>query len=283
MSPRYIKIVCVIAMKLLVASCSSNQAPVEHKENLYYSKSGVFKFVRVTKSQDLESLAITYNVPIELLASINNMDIDDVVKKGKMVKIPVSKVTIDSKIATIKDLGEINDEDLEEAPLQDDIDETQADVLQNKVIDKNNINQKTISKSDFYTKTPLNSKQFIWPIDGKVISHYGKSASGFSEGISISAPLGTVIKSAADGEVLYAGNEPKVYGNLIIIKHKNNYLTAYSYLDKLTIKKGDKVSLGQAIGTVGQTGKVTKPTLLFTIRHNKKTIDPEGSSASSYN
>jgi murein DD-endopeptidase MepM/ murein hydrolase activator NlpD len=116
---------------------------------------------------------------------------------------------------------------------------------------------------------------FVVPVSGKVIEGFGSYASGErNDGINIAAPAGTPIHAAADGVVTYAGNELKGYGNLILIKHGDTYVTAYAHTSAIGVARGQRVAKGDVIGTVGQTGDVTQPQLHFEIRRNMKPIDP---------
>ncbi len=125
----------------------------------------------------------------------------------------------------------------------------------------------------FKLATPMHNPHYTWPVEGKVLQHYNKSAG--HEGIDIKTAPGTSIKSAADGEVIYTGDDLQEYGNLIIIKHQDNILTAYAHLSKILVSKGDSVQKGAVIGRSGKTGDVTIPQLYFSIRHGDNTINPE--------
>lgn len=117
---------------------------------------------------------------------------------------------------------------------------------------------------------------FSWPTKGRVVSSFGPKSGGlYNDGINISAPLGTPFNAAESGEVVYAGNELKGYGNLLLIKHQNGYLSAYAHADQLLVNKGDIVQKGQAIGKIGKSGDVTSPQLHFSIRQGKQAVDPE--------
>lgn len=130
-----------------------------------------------------------------------------------------------------------------------------------------------ISKTD--NDSPGNLS-FIKPVDGKVISRFGPKKGGLlNEGINIKAKEGTIVKAAETGEVIYAGNELKDYGNLILVKHSNGFVTAYAHLDELEVKKGQLLKKGQNIGKIGQTGRVKSPQLHFSIRHGRKALNPE--------
>ena len=114
-----------------------------------------------------------------------------------------------------------------------------------------------------------------WPVRGKVISNFGGKPNGLkNEGINISVPEGTSIRAADGGVVAYAGNELRGYGNLVLVKHANGFITAYAHCDELLVKQGDKVNRGQAIAKVGATGGVSEPQLHFELRRGKKAVDP---------
>ncbi|CAA0092506.1 Uncharacterised protein [Starkeya nomas] len=117
--------------------------------------------------------------------------------------------------------------------------------------------------------------QFRWPVRGRVISGFGPKPGGQqNEGINVSVPEGTSVKAAEDGVVAYAGSELKGYGNLVLIKHSNGYVTAYAHNSALDVKKGDTVKRGQVIAKAGQTGSVTSPQLHFEIRKGSQPVDP---------
>ncbi|MBI1364957.1 MAG: peptidoglycan DD-metalloendopeptidase family protein, partial [Alphaproteobacteria bacterium] len=116
---------------------------------------------------------------------------------------------------------------------------------------------------------------FDWPVKGAVIGKFGSGASGRrNDGINIAAPVGTPVRAAADGEVVYRGSELEGYGNLLLIKHADGYVTAYAHNDVMLVNKGDVVHKGQVIAKVGQTGAASEPQLHFEIRHNLKSVDP---------
>ena len=141
---------------------------------------------------------------------------------------------------------------------------------------RNQQNIASITREASFSKPVTSSTdQFQWPIRGSVISNYGAGGVGRrNEGINISAPQGTTIRAAADGEVVYRGSELDGYGNLLLIKHDNGFVTAYAHNDVMLVRKGQKVSKGDIIGKVGRTGAVNEPQLHFEIRQNLKSVDP---------
>ena len=117
--------------------------------------------------------------------------------------------------------------------------------------------------------------RFVWPVSGRIISPFGASASGErNDGINIAADRGTPIRAAADGVVTYSGNELKGYGNLVLIRHSNGYVSAYANASELLVKRGDTIRRGQVIAHSGQTGNVTSPQLHFEIRKGSTPVDP---------
>jgi murein DD-endopeptidase MepM/ murein hydrolase activator NlpD len=116
---------------------------------------------------------------------------------------------------------------------------------------------------------------FRWPARGRVIAGFGSKPNGVqNDGINLAVPEGTPIKAADDGVVAYAGNELKGYGNLVLIRHSNGYVSAYAHARELLVKRGDTIRRGQVIAHAGQTGNVTSPQLHFEIRKGSTPVDP---------
>lgn len=132
--------------------------------------------------------------------------------------------------------------------------------------------KKTSSKT---TKVSARKSKFLWPVQGKVISKFGSLGNGRNnDGINIQAAQGSTVRSADAGTVVYAGNELKGFGNLILVRHSGGWITAYAHNQKLLVKKGQKVKRGEKIATVGATGGVNKPQLHFEVRAGKKAVNP---------
>ncbi|MBN9064532.1 MAG: hypothetical protein BGP06_01585 [Rhizobiales bacterium 65-9] len=112
---------------------------------------------------------------------------------------------------------------------------------------------------------------FRWPARGRIISGFKNNG---NEGINIAVPEGTPVKAAEEGTVAYAGSELKGYGNLVLVRHPNGYVSAYAHNGDLKVKKGDTVKRGQTIATAGQTGNVSSPQLHFEIRKGSTPVDP---------
>jgi len=129
---------------------------------------------------------------------------------------------------------------------------------------------------DGYDDGAANSSvRFQWPVRGRILAEFGSSPGGEkNNGINIAAADRAPIRAAADGYVSYSGNELRSYGNLVLIKHDNGYVTAYAHADEFIVDKGQWVSRGQVIGYVGMTGDVRSPQLHFEVRRGSRGETP---------
>jgi murein DD-endopeptidase MepM/ murein hydrolase activator NlpD len=142
--------------------------------------------------------------------------------------------------------------------------------------------QATPTAEDMAAETPVKAADatgalptFRWPVRGKVITSYGAKTNGKSnDGINLAVPEGTPVKAAEDGVVAYSGNELKGYGNLVLVRHSNGYVTAYAHASELLVKRGDTIKRGQIIAKSGQSGEVGSPQLHFEIRKGSSPVDP---------
>ena len=120
------------------------------------------------------------------------------------------------------------------------------------------------------TSSPISA--WRWPTDGKVIENFS-GAEGGNKGIDIAGSKGQAIVATADGRVVYAGNALRGYGNLIIIKHNDDYLSAYAHNDTMLVREQQEVKAGQKIATMGSTG-TSSTRLHFEIRYKGKSVNP---------
>lgn len=123
--------------------------------------------------------------------------------------------------------------------------------------------------------------KFAWPLRGEIISSFGVKGTGQrNDGLNIRAPQGTPVVSAADGEIAYAGNQVPTFGNLVLVKHADGWVTAYAHLSSTNVKMRQQVKQGEQLGTVGATGGVNEPQLHFemryapTVKDKAKPVDP---------
>lgn len=119
---------------------------------------------------------------------------------------------------------------------------------------------------------PSKVKAWVWPAKGRLVDTFSKAESG-NKGIDIAAARGSDILAAADGKVVYSGSALRGYGNLVIIKHTDTFLSAYAYNDTILVKEREWVSAGQKIATMGDSG-TNSVKLHFEVRYRGKSLDP---------
>jgi murein DD-endopeptidase MepM/ murein hydrolase activator NlpD len=123
---------------------------------------------------------------------------------------------------------------------------------------------------------------FAWPVRGDLIAGFGARGTGQrNDGIDIRAPAGEAVRAAASGDVVYAGDQVPGFGNLVLIKHADGWVTAYGHLARVEVRMQQKVTQGQQIGEVGTSGGVTEPQLHFEVRYapnpqeRARPVDPQ--------
>lgn len=115
------------------------------------------------------------------------------------------------------------------------------------------------------------SDKFRWPVSGRVITDFAASK---GTGINIEASEGAAVQAAENGTVIYVGSGVEGYGNLVLIRHPNGFVSAYAHLKSMTVGKNDVVQRGQSIGSAGMTGSVSKPQVHFELRKGATPVDP---------
>ena len=119
------------------------------------------------------------------------------------------------------------------------------------------------------------SSAFRWPVRGRIIGKFGPRTDGtHNDGINLAVPNGTKVKAAEEGVVAYAGSELEGYGNLVLIRHSNDWVSAYAHNDRLMVKRGEKIRRGQVIARAGTSGSVEVPQVHFELRKGSKPVDP---------
>ena len=120
---------------------------------------------------------------------------------------------------------------------------------------------------------PVGSRCWLWPTKGKVVDAYSYSDGG-NKGIDIAGSRGQPVYASGPGSVVYAGSQLRGYGNLVMIKHNEDYITAYAHNDTILVSTGQKVKTGQKIATMGSSGS-TSVKLHFQLRYRATAIDPQ--------
>jgi murein DD-endopeptidase MepM/ murein hydrolase activator NlpD len=122
---------------------------------------------------------------------------------------------------------------------------------------------------------PAASNAFIWPLRGTLLYQFGSYKNGKPlEGIGIKTQYREPVRAARGGIVAYAGNSIEGFGNMVIIRHTDNWVTAYGHADQLLVSKGDSITQGQVIGYAGRSGDADSPQLYFALRKQKKAVNP---------
>jgi murein DD-endopeptidase MepM/ murein hydrolase activator NlpD len=224
----------------------------------------------VAPGETLHSIARLYGKPVMMLAKANNIAPNAMVKVGERIVVPGAHATATAAApaapraeppATTAALPKAQNVATAEAPRSARVASPAAPPA-----------QETAIKA---TEPPGGAAGFRWPVRGRVIAGFGPKANGLqNDGINVAVPEGTPVKAAEDGVVAYAGNELKGYGNLVLVRHSNGFVTAYAHASELLVKRGDAVKRGQVIAKSGQTGSVTAPQLHFEIRKGATPVDP---------
>ena len=125
-------------------------------------------------------------------------------------------------------------------------------------------------------RAPRQSPYFRWPHDGAVLHRFSLRADGTGhDGVDFAARRGDMVRAAASGTVVFADDEPKRFGRLVVIDHGNGWRTRYGHLARLTVRLGDVVKTGERIGIAGDAGTAPRTQLHFEIMRNNKRIDPQ--------
>jgi murein DD-endopeptidase MepM/ murein hydrolase activator NlpD len=217
----------------------------------------------VAAGQTLNSIARIYRKPVTLIARANNLSVNAKVKAGDRITIPEIKEASQpaptrAEAAASPPTGTLA---MAESPQTVRIAEPAGSTAQDNALK---------------TAEPAGSLPgFRWPVRGRVIGAFGPKPNGVqNDGINLAVPEGTPIKASEDGVVAYAGSELKGYGNLVLVRHPNGFVTAYAHASDILVKRGEAVKRGQVIAHAGQTGNVTSPQLHFEIRKGATPVDP---------
>lgn len=236
---KIIIVTLVFLMSIILISCAGNPsyAPVYNAWQQAAANKGVY---RVQPGDSLYSIAWAFGLDYRTLAKINKIPPDDAISAGTLLQMyPSKEQKVEQKKKAVKSRS--------------------RPVKQKKVKHKSD---RQVSSRVYWR----------WPTQGKIITAFSLSSGG-SRGIDIAGKSGQSVKAAAKGRVVYAGSGLRGYGNLIILKHNQNYLSAYGYNKKLLVKDGDQVKLGQSIALMGSNdaGQVM---MHFEIRYQGKPVNP---------
>jgi murein DD-endopeptidase MepM/ murein hydrolase activator NlpD len=207
----------------------------------------------IQQNETLESIAKRYKVTTEELISLNNLIEPYTLRKGMAIAIP-------------RDL-DFSSLDL---PATDEV-----AVLPEQPV----TGTASIPESSLKTTTVTYSEAapaFTWPVNGQIIEPFGVTAKGVqNDGVNIAANEGADVRASHKGEVAFVGSGLKAFGNLVLVKHDDGWITAYAHLSEVTVQEGDFLDRGDILGKVGMTGRVDSPQLHFEIRKARNPVNPQ--------
>jgi murein DD-endopeptidase MepM/ murein hydrolase activator NlpD len=233
----------------------------------------------VNRGDTLMSIARRNHVPVAELARANNLDQSAKLSLGMKLTVPGSKSAAVAPVAQpvvaavpAQPVAPVAAPATKMAAAGGQPQAARlASATTNVTEEKPIVEQASVKPSEATGALPT----FRWPVRGKVITTYGAKTNGKSnDGINLAVPEGTPVKAAEDGVVAYSGNELKGYGNLVLVRHSNGYVTAYAHASELMVKRGDTIKRGQIIAKSGQSGEVGSPQLHFEIRKGSSPVDP---------
>ncbi len=213
-------------------------APVE--EEVVTTDAGTVSMITVERGDTVYGLSRRLDVTPREIIEVNEIEAPYELYVGQRLKIPGSEF---STLAWVEELGVIK------APVG--------------------------VATEIPDPAPRSDLQFIWPVSGSVISTYGPKSDGLhNDGINIAAPAGTPVVAAEDGVVAYTGDELRGYGNLVLVKHANGWVSAYAHNAQIFMARGQTVLRGDVIASVGASGGVTTPQSHFELRRGTGAVDP---------
>ncbi len=223
---------------------------------------------RVSSGETGIAIARAYSVPWSEIVALNDLQAPYILRVGQRLKLPTAGSPSLAARGNTATSNKSPEEWAENFDLGiDDIVTGGSPALPPKTTDTS-LSEAVATPSGF-------DSQFIYPLRGTLLSRFGSKGGGIvNDGINIAGAQGASIGAAADGVVVYSGNQIEVFGGLILVDHGEGWVTAYGHVGQINVKRGQKVKAGQNIGQVGQTGYVDRPQLHFEIRKDRKPVDP---------
>lgn len=243
------------------------QQPVQQAAS---QQQGTFQHT-IASGESLYTIARRYDVSPTDIVSVNGLSSPDRITVGQRLTIPGRADLLQQRAATTQ-VAAIGSQPVNLAAPTQQPAVVQAQPAQSPApVQTAAVQQPSVTPSAPAQTQSVTSDKFRWPLSGRVITDFTASK---GTGINIEAPEGTTVRAAETGEVIYVGNAVEGYGNLILVKHNNGFVSAYAHLKNIGVVKGDSISRGDSIGTVGATGSVSRPQLHFELRKGATPIDP---------
>ena len=199
----------------------------------------------IVKSGDtLSSIASRFNLSTDFLIEINNIDNPQYISIGQIIELKPEDTSYNTNNSF-------------------------------PIVNKTNNMEQSENLSQKEEKTQIKDPQFRWPVYGRVVYAFGEELDDrINNGIYISAPSGSDVNASESGVVTFVGAREH-FGNLIIVKHPNSWVSTYAHLGSINVIIGEKIRKGQPIGIVGMTGSINSPQLYFEIRRGTIVQNPE--------
>lgn len=231
--------------------------------------------VRVGRGDTVYALSRRHGVTVKSIINENNLRPPYLLRPGQALTVPVGSTYIVKRGDTVYGVSRANNITMNDLVRINGLKQPYALNVgqQLKLPGRSASNNQT--RVAIAPPPPVSGKGFMWPVSGTVISNFGPKQAGYhNDGVNIRAPMGSSVYAAETGVVVHASNKLRGYGNLILIKHDNGWVTAYAHNDKLLVNKGDQVVRGQVVAQVGSTGRVDSPQLHFEMRKGSRAVNP---------
>jgi lipoprotein NlpD len=273
----------ILLISILLGGCITAERTCAPVVNAWQDPDAIKSRYRVQKDDTIYSIALGFDIDYRDLAKANHLAPPYHLKPGQTLTMCLAQSgASDSSVEVfpVKDccLLELPSQTVHQNIAQEELILPQVDLsCRSRCTDDFSKNpclptppDKNFEKEQM--AMPAKTGCWCWPACGKVVKEFALQPGG-NKGIDIAGQLGEPVRAIAPGKVVYCGNGLRGYGNLIIIKHSDNYLSAYAYNKKLLVKEGDVVRLGTEIAKMGQneSGDVL---LHFEIRRNGKPVNP---------
>lgn len=274
MEYRVIRNVMVLSILsgMLFVGCASKPTINQQSSRVFY----VPEFYTVKSGDSLSKIAQKYGLDYREIARINNIETMDIIYVNQSLRLRGNSKNSSRLVQTrpIQEQGTIKRESVltqaQNATVPEQVNVVKPTVpTTTPAVGLGNTPAPTINRNPVATSTQ--GLNWVMPSNGRVIDRYDLSQN--KKGIRFAGNTGDPIYAAAAGEVVYADDGLKEYGQLVLVRHSNGYITAYAHNSKLVVKNGDKVTAGQKVAEMGSTG-TDKTMLEFQIRLDGKPIDP---------
>ncbi len=234
---------------------------------------------RVRSGESLSAIARRVGVPLQTLAVANGLEAPYRVYAGQVLVIPHGQTVRPAPVQTVGRKAPVKVAAVQPtATKASTASPKKTKTASARPQQKPQAKAKKAIKTAELPATPASipGDGFLWPVNGKVVGSFGPIGKGQRrDGIDIAARKGAPVLAADDGVVVYAGDGIRGYGRMVLVRHKNGYVSTYAYNSALMVEEGDVVKRGQVIARVGDTGDATRPMLHFELRKGREPINPE--------